>query len=731
MKHRFKTSYKKSKWLGFFSYLTFSRESTITQRSALRGLCDSRSLQIYQAHLSRRTNTMNIHQYKPQPLKAVLTQTASAVALLLLAACGGGSGSSGSSASTPSSPTNLGGTVAVGDPLVGATVTLVDANGRSATATSDAKGNYSLSIAGLSAPFFLVSNDPSGVNAPMYSVTANVPTGTTTPIVANITPLTTAVAAGLTPDGNPTDLTTSSTLVKLVTPASVSQAVAALNTILGPILTADQVSASSFNPISTAFTPNQTGPDAVIDSVIVNASSSGGMQIASIAAPNTTVPLSSAMSSSSVTPIVAPAIPANYLDSLVSELSSCLSGTTSACSTAIDANYQENGYNSSNGGFEAYHADLSASDTVITGAKTLVYWAAGQSPFPNITAPSALVRIFYTTAAGKSDFALTVVQQTQAATSAPAVWDIVGNQQAYDVTINSFVATRQFLDAADAPGSRYESGLNIGFAVNSASPVNPANVGSVNVTGPGLPTGGIWLEPRTATGNDTFALTSRVTTSAPTVATTSSSNTSLYRWSWQSLPTDTGTFAFSVASSDAGYYAPIALTAQTLPPAFASYTATVYDTTGTELGQSTVINSTAALLSNAGQDLLWPTLGSDVGSNFLSPSGALAGVQSSVAIDWSGLINGQNIAPSITGVQIQDDVSAGSTVEVDGWWTGVPTGQNGQYAATVTAGVSQNGVQTCTSPCSFSALTTGASRLVDLTWGAEGVSYYSIAKYDD
>ncbi|HTR11285.1 MAG TPA: cell wall anchor protein, partial [Paraburkholderia sp.] len=95
-----------------------------------------------------------------------------------LAACGGGGGSSPaqSSTSNPQPSTQaasaLTGTVAVGDALPGANITLLDATGKRATATSDSNGNYSISITGLTAPFLIVATDPSGVNATMYSVLA-------------------------------------------------------------------------------------------------------------------------------------------------------------------------------------------------------------------------------------------------------------------------------------------------------------------------------------------------------------------------------------------------------------------------------------------------------------------------------------------------------------------------------------------------------------------------------
>lgn len=669
---------------------------------------------------------------------------AGALSLAVLSACGGGSGSPGASVQ-PVTAASIGGTVAIGNALVGANVTLIDATGKSATATSDTSGNYTISLAGMTAPFLLVATDPSGVNAPMYSVTASVPTGSSAPAVANVTPLTTAVAAELTTDGNPLDLANPSTLSASVTPAAVSGAVATLNTILAPVLAANNVTVG-FDPIGTAFTPNQTGPDAVIDSVLVTPSATGGLQLASVSAPDTTVTLSSAMTSTTTLAAPASAIAPGYLATLLSQLSSCFAGTTSACSSAMDANYLENGYSSANEGsvtaaFEAFHPGMSAAGATITGAKTLAYWPAGQSPLPGITNPSALVRIYHTSASGQKNFSVTVVQQVQPATAtSAAVWDVIGNQEGYDVTITSFLTQRQFLDTTDANGSRDESGLNISISTGAGS-INPSNVNAVNVTGPGLPGGGVWLEQRSATGNNSLALSSAAVTAAPTSAVTSSSNTALYRWSWQAMPGLAGTFKFSPkAGSNDGYYAMTALTAQTLPVQSYDtqhmYTATFYDATGTQIGNPvTVINSAAPMLPNAAAGVAWQTFGGDVLTSFLNPSGTLAAAQASVIVDWSGLVNAQSIAPPVTGVQIQagSDTTASTPAEVDGWWTTAsPSLQaGGQYSVTVTAGMSQTGTQTCSPSCTFPALVTGVSRALQLTWTADGVSYYNVSKYND
>ncbi|TDG21020.1 carboxypeptidase regulatory-like domain-containing protein [Paraburkholderia silviterrae] len=60
--------------------------------------------------------------------------------------------------------------MAVGDPLGGANLTIVDSTGKNAQTTSSSNGNYTLSLSGLTPPLLIVANDPSGTNLPMYSV---------------------------------------------------------------------------------------------------------------------------------------------------------------------------------------------------------------------------------------------------------------------------------------------------------------------------------------------------------------------------------------------------------------------------------------------------------------------------------------------------------------------------------------------------------------------------------
>ncbi len=603
----------------------------------------------------------------------------------------------------------MAGTVAVGGSVVGANITVIDSTGKSVATTSDASGNYSISLSGLTAPLLIVASDPNGVHPTLASVVASIPKGTSAPVVGNVTTLTTAVAALLTTSGNPMELTGSGTLSSLAQTSSVTGAVAKLNTALSNILPANGLNAASFDPVGTTFTANQTGADAVIDAVQVVPAPTGGTQIISSASPSSGITLNQSTAVS--TPLAAPPASATYLSQVMAALTQCLAGTSSACSQAIGSSYKENGFTT----FATAHPKLIASGVTIGTPETLEFFTGTGG------VQEALVSIPYTTTGGVAGTEVTVVQKTSG-----DAWDIIGNQQQYNVDISSYLSRWQFLDTSDAPYNRYEAGLNISIPVGG---VNPSNLASASVTGPGI-NGTLYLVPRAAAGNGTLALTSTAQTGVPTGGVTSGSNTNLYRWSWQAVPGATGTY--TPPTGRRGFYASSSVDLSTVPQ-FATYTVTFYDSTGTQIGQPmSVVNTTPPISAASGAGVAWQTLAASVQNNLLNPNGSLAGAQSLIALSWSNMVNNQNIAPLVSRSQIQAVPGTGVTTgEVDGWWPGPATfAASGQYSSTVTPGADQFGVLQC-SGCVFPALQSGGARLAELNWNVGQTAYYNIWKYID
>lgn len=641
---------------------------------------------------------MKVSFRKPQIARLTLC----AVAAATLAACGSGGGSNSPSASSSApaaaAPTSLSGTVAVGRAISGAGVTVTDATGKIVSATADANGNYHVPLAGLTAPFAIVATDPGGVAQPLTSVVASVPTSSSGPVIANVTTLTTAVSALMTLSGNPFDLADSKTLSTLVTRASVAAAVKTLNAAVSGILAANNVDSKSFDPIATPFTANQTGPDAVIDAVqvIPATGSSGGLQLISNANPNSSANLVLNSSASVTAPLPVPPATSNLLGTMYAALTQCLAGSSASCSQVVDSNYKENGFTS----FALAHPSLAAPGVSLGVPKILVFiGAAGQQ---------ALIALPYTTSGGAAGFEYTVAQQTASG------WDIIGNQQQYNVTIQSFIQRRQTLDNDNWPSnvSRWESGIDIAIPVGAAGTPNPANLASASVSGPGI-TGTIYYMLPAQAGSSLMSIARAPQTSVPTGGLTSNTQAWGYRWSWQTLPGVTGTFVPS--SNNLGQkYAPQPIDVSTVPE-YATYTVTFYDAAGTQIGQTSVVNPTPNIAASNGANIPWQTLSADTINAFLSPNGAQAAAQQTVNVSWSNLVNGANIAPLVTFPEITTQGSAAADNIVGVGQGPASVNASGTYSTSVTAGVNQAGTQTCPSACSFAAFASGISRNLDLS----------------
>lgn len=549
-----------------------------------------------------------------------------------LTACGGGSSPNASTTSQPTTAVagSMTGTVAIGTALTGATVTVTDANGKTVSATSGANGAYSVSLTGLSAPLLITAADPSGVSGTLYSVVASANTTNGGPVTANVTPLTTAVAALMTESGNPADLAGNASAI---TPSAVTAAETTLDAAIAPILSANSVP-TSFDPIGSAFTPNQAGADAVIDSVAVTPSVSGsGLQITSLANPDTAIQLNSSTSVS--TALAAPSHAANYLAGLQASLSACASdvqgGATdtsdSNCTSAIDGSYLNNGVATGVAGFAKRHT-LFTKGTVLTGIRTVAFVPAGT--LAGINNPAALVYLLMTDPDGTPDYGMDYVQQLP-----NGQWDIIGNQLQDSTSIASFIGRVQYTDSADAGNARYESGLDI--QIPSSVKVNgtATGVGSAVVTGPGLPSSGLWLQ---TAGNGTGAGYLEIPTGTLTAPLTSVGNrvsggmSTAYKWAWAPLSGSTTSFS----PNGLPEYASSSQNVSTISN-FGIYTVTLYDTTGTAIRSEQVQNVARNYAAAAGGTVAWQTLGNDVIANYLTPggSGTESAPGTSATLDWT------------------------------------------------------------------------------------------------
>lgn len=204
------------------------------------------------------------------PLRRLLTLGAVGALSALLAACGG------SGNDDPVTPTTLSGVAALGAPLAGARITVVDSQGQKKTATADAQGRYTLAADGLQAPLLLsvieagnnsncrYNNTPRAhcLAAYLPSLRANATN------VANLNPLTDRVASdlavglkfigpqqmvesGKAPAVSGAALDTAMSLMRAGFKAALSEAGVA--------------NVDAFDPVSTPMETNGKGVDAVLD----------------------------------------------------------------------------------------------------------------------------------------------------------------------------------------------------------------------------------------------------------------------------------------------------------------------------------------------------------------------------------------------------------------------------------------------------------------------------------
>ena len=186
-----------------------------------------------------------------------------------------------SAAATLTVASQLSGVVAVGAPLGRATITLTDAAGHSLSTVADDNGGYAFDVTGLTPPFQLVASKDMGDNDLIhYALVTAVDAGQGN--TANITPLTSAVNALAGDAAVPRPLT--STELAALSSTRVAAATRDVLTAIAPVAAAVNVDANQYDPLKTAFNPDRTGVDALLDQLAVTVRPDG-ISIANKMAP--------------------------------------------------------------------------------------------------------------------------------------------------------------------------------------------------------------------------------------------------------------------------------------------------------------------------------------------------------------------------------------------------------------------------------------------------------------
>jgi hypothetical protein len=406
------------------------------------------------------------------------------------------------------------------------------------------------------------------------------------------------------------------------------------------------------------------------------------------------------------------------------ELQKCLAvalanrATDPTCSGIIDKAFLANGYTT----METAYPDFALATSVgavVARPKTLEFFTdtAGYQV--------ALARFKYTLTDGTLGRIVTVMREVPNGTTpvtlpdgTVASWNFYGNQGSYDASVVSRATRDTFLDGADV--SYYAFGP--AFIFNPSGP-NAASVNAVNVTGPGLPGGGLWLFRSSACGTANYmTISSTVHNGPPTggMQTLIASTTTGYKWSW--APVDKLKIFNPPMNQQ---WAVTQVDATTIPYA-SIYTFQLYDVNGNPIASFTrrnvspAVDATYSLVGN------WPTLSPAVASAFLLPSGSLSAAQSSVRVSWTNPALG---LPAFE-VEAGSGPDSGPTpVPVDGF--GLVSGTS--TSVNITAGVSNSGE--ITSLCAgsqYSAFGAGVYRFIEIqARDPSDVQVFDLTEYND
>lgn len=355
---------------------------------------------------------------------------------------------------------------------MGATITLQDATGKTLTTTAGDDGAYTFdSLTGYTAPYQLSATVLMGEkNVTHYSVIPSL--ATTGANTVNINQLTSAVVALVAPTGTVADLTASQ--LSAITATQVNAAVSKIQTVLAPVA-ANISGASNFNPITTSFTANGSGPDALLDHINVSITGTGVDLSNKMAVPTTdnasTASATSTLAKgSSTTPSAmsaSDAVDFSGLEALMAKFKKCFA-------VSYTARLSDKTPTSA-----TLHADcqgIAASNYLHNGNTFISRWAGMlNSPYANATSkifrpemrlrlsanPQTIAMNFNMTDSEGNGYTMPEVIQKQTDGS----WKLYGNQRA----INAFIEAEQSHYIDLTPNTAYNnvnlSRMETGFRI--------------------------------------------------------------------------------------------------------------------------------------------------------------------------------------------------------------------------------------------------------------------------
>lgn len=622
-----------------------------------------------------------------------LAATCVATALVLTACGGGGSAASDTSTSTTTTGSTgstgqqspviaslIKGTAATGAAMANAPVTITNSAGASpcveAPITTDALGSYTCTLkAGETAPFFIVVTDPTGNNGALVSIATTTPAAGT-PLTVNATPLTTAIVAQLSSDGNALSVVSGKSVDAAALATITANVVAQLSQVLSSI-----GAPSDYNPFTTSITAATAGntgntADMVLDIVkVVTDPATGQLALTTVDNP-TPIALATATTSGSTLaqPDAAVSSLSQAAQLVAQKMTSCFALTTANRVLARDTTVPQ-----SQGGPEVTDVGAACQDFVsdatngggidfihngyyagqfFYGILTSDRMTGAQFSVPEIVAfypksatatagapdsyDRAIVNIRYIDNVGNPGNTITVAARIpgSATTARPTEWWLVGNQQAVDVTVRvNLRRVEQFNPANTGKFSAFQTGAVFNINVKGPGSVGTGgNLTMARVTGPGLTAGGLVYKVSNSTAQSYMDLWNK--TGSLTVGSQCGNNGATFNCPnvWFSRTAGlTGSAATTLGTNPnnliwaqpADGYDPTRFVKG------ARYQVELFYGTNTTTADL-VVNKTLLtdlVPATMAVNLPWNTAGSSTRAA-LDPNGALAGAQAALPIDW-------------------------------------------------------------------------------------------------
>ncbi len=454
-------------------------------------------------------------------MKTVLT----AFPIFVVVVLSGWGGGGGGGAAAPAVSTIISGTAAAGAPVIGY-VSVRDSSTNTQPVKTNipiqANGGYSVDVAGLKAPYaFQAIGTVGGKTVSLYSAATSSDVGNT----INITPFTDLiirnVAAGV------VDTYINNGSFASLTAAQLDAKRVALTTLLTPALTAMGVS-GSIDLLRSAFNANGTGLDRFMDAVQVSTTPTTATITNILDAANTLVITTATGTPTGTLSTVGLAPSATPLDGIMASMNAFSSFFATGLPSPTDPNllalFTSTSFLDDGKGVSAFLTDITTQQKIVGLKFTNVV-------IDSINTVSGVAQVHFAPIAGSGinlsrDQVGGAVGMQMVKNATTGAWQFDGNQRIAHVRVRA--AAYQNVCASGTcgtPGTTYQTGLMLVFDNKGQKAI-----GSVVITGNGLPAGGVTLTP--AVGQTYFGI-STANPNFPCTGTGCSGNNN-----WQMLDAD-------------------------------------------------------------------------------------------------------------------------------------------------------------------------------------------------